>query len=200
MSSVDTETLRFYASEAEVYARRARTVKNARLDSFLAGLAAGARILELGCGGGQDSQAMLARGFDVTPTDGSPEMAAQASLLLGRPVAVLAFDQLSETAAYDAVWANACLLHVPRPELAAVLSRIHRALKPGGIFYASFKAGSVEGRDGLQRYYNYPSRDWLMAQYAPLNWMSIDVDENRGRGYDGAETGWLHVTAISRGS
>lgn len=200
MSSVDTETLNFYASEAEIYAQRARTAKNARLDGFLTGLPAGARILELGCGGGQDSQAMLARGFDVTPTDGSPEMAAQASLLLGHPVAVLAFDQLSETTAYDAVWANACLLHVPRQELAAVLSRIHRALKPGGIFYASFKAGSVEGRDRLQRYYNYPSRDWLIEQYAPLNWASINVDENRARGYDGAETGWLHVTAISRGS
>ncbi|MBP1860812.1 class I SAM-dependent methyltransferase [Rhizobium herbae] len=199
MSSVDTETLRFYATEAEVYALRSRATKNARLDGFLTGLPAGARILELGCGGGQDSHAMLARGFDVTPTDGSPEMAEQAERLLGRPVAVLAFDRLDETAAYDAVWASACLLHVPRQELAAVLSRIHRALKPGGTFYASFKAGSAEGRDGLQRYYNYPSRDWLTARYAPLEWMRVDVGENKGRGYDGEETDWLHVTAIRRG-
>jgi len=199
MSSIDAETLSFYATEAEIYAQRARTAKNARLDGFLTGLPPGAKILELGCGGGQDSQAMLARGFDVTPTDGSPEMAEQAERLLGRPVAVLAFDQLDETAAYDAVWASACLLHVPRPELAAVLSRIHKALKPGGTFYASFKAGSAEGRDGLQRYYNYPSRDWLTAQYAPLAWMSVDVAENTGRGYDGEETDWLHVTAMRRG-
>lgn len=199
MSSVDAETLSFYATEAEAYSLRSRTAKNERLDAFLTRLPAGAKILELGCGGGQDSHAMLARGFDVTPTDGSPEMARQAEQLLERPVAVLAFDQLDETAAYDAVWANACLLHVPRPELAAVLSRIHRALKPGGIFYASFKAGSAEGRDGFQRYYNYPSRHWLMAQYAPLEWMRVDVEASMGRGYDGEETDWLHVTAISLG-
>lgn len=199
MTSIDLQTLSFYATEAETYTQRARAAKNERLDGFLAALPAGANILELGCGGGQDSHAMLSRGFDVTPTDGSPEMALQAERRLGRAVAVLAFDQLDETAAYDAVWANACLLHVPRPELAAVLSRIHKALKPGGTFYASFKAGSAEGRDGLQRYYNYPSRDWLMAQYARLDWTSVEIAENKGRGYDGEETGWLHVTAICRG-
>ncbi len=31
-----------------------------------------------------------------------------------------------------ACWASACLLHVPREELAGILGRIHRALKPGG--------------------------------------------------------------------
>lgn len=38
----------------------------------------------------------------------------------------------SMRAAYDGVWAGACLLHVPRDELAGVLARIHRALKPEG--------------------------------------------------------------------
>ena len=139
---------------------------------------------------------MLTRGFDVTSTDGSPEMANQAERLLGRTVAVLPFDQLAEHSVYDGVWANACLLHVPRPELAPVLARVHRALKPGGVFYASFKAGAAEGRDRFQRYYNYPSRAWLMSQYAPLDWLRVEIDESSGGGYDGETTAWLHVTAI----
>ena len=195
MRSLDAETLNFYAAEAETYALQARAAKSKRLDPFLAALPAGAKILELGCGGGQDSLVMLTRGFDVTSTDGSPEMAKQAEQLLGRPVAVLPFDQLEERDIYDGVWANACLLHVPRPELAAVLFRIHRALKPDGIFYASYKAGMADGRDRFQRYYNYPSRDWLISQYAPLGW-SFEIDENIGGGYDGEKTEWLHVTAI----
>lgn len=196
MQSLDDRTLDFYAGEAETYALRARQTANARLDTFLDLLPPGAAILELGCGGGQDSQAMLARGFDVTPTDGSPEMARQAEDLLKRPVAVLPFDQLDASGLYDGVWANACLLHVPRANLAAVLSRIHKALKPGGMFYASFKAGSAEGRDRFDRYYNYPSSDWLEAQYAPLTWKSVDMTEAVGGGYDGEKTDWLHVTAI----
>ena len=61
---------------------------------------------------------MLARGYDVTPTDGSPEMADVASRRIGRPVKTLLFHDLDAVEAYDGVWANACLLHVPRPELA----------------------------------------------------------------------------------
>ncbi|CAN7457835.1 class I SAM-dependent methyltransferase [Pararhizobium sp. LjRoot235] len=188
--------MNFYAAEAETYSLHARGATSKRLDPFLATLPAGAKILELGCGGGQDSLVMLTRGFDVTSTDGSPEMARQAERLLGRPVTVLPFDQLEQADIYQGIWANACLLHVPRPKLALVLARIHRALKPGGVFYASFKAGAAEGRDRFQRYYNYPSREWLMSQYTPLVWMSVEIDENSGGGYDGETTAWLHVTAV----
>jgi hypothetical protein len=76
------------------------------------------------------------------------------------------FHELDAFEAYDGVWASACLLHVPRDELTGILVRIHRALKPAGFFYASFKIGEADGRDDLGRYYNYPSREWLDAVYA----------------------------------
>ncbi|MGA2055212.1 MAG: class I SAM-dependent methyltransferase [Bradyrhizobium sp.] len=75
------------------------------------------------------------------------------------------FDHLDVLQAYDGVWASACLLHVPKEELSGILARIHHALKPAGVFYASFKAGEGDGRDSLGRYYNYPSADWLKATY-----------------------------------
>lgn len=83
----DQPTLDFYAREAEAYATR--YAKSEELASFLARLPAGSKVLELGCGGGQDSEAMLAAGFDVLPTDGSPELAREAGKRLGRPVQVL---------------------------------------------------------------------------------------------------------------
>ena len=79
-------------------------------------------------------------------------MAAEASRRLRRPVKTLLFHDLDKTEAYDGVWANACLLHLPRPELAQVLALIWRALRPGGHFYASYKAGDADGRDVLNRY------------------------------------------------
>ncbi|MGO7420536.1 SAM-dependent methyltransferase, partial [Rhizobium ruizarguesonis] len=55
-------TSAFYEENAETYANRARSLPKQRLDAFLAGLAPGAAILELGCGGGQDSAYMLSQG------------------------------------------------------------------------------------------------------------------------------------------
>lgn len=188
-------SLAFYDENAASYATRCRSLPHDRLDVFLGALAPGSRILELGCGAGGDSAAMLARGFDVVPTDGSAAMAHEAALRLGRPVQVLRFAELDDVATYDGVWANACLLHVPRPELPAILARIRRALRPDGLFYASFKAGQDEGLDRYGRYYNRPPPEWLVRQYHTQGFADPVVECAEGGGYDGLATEWLYVTA-----
>lgn len=198
MTDRDAATLDFYAAEAQAYAGRSREAEHVRIAAFAAALPPGGHVLELGCGGGHDSLELLAHGLDVVPTDGSPELAAQATRRLGRPVAVLLFEDLDAQAAFDGAWANACLLHVPRSALPGILTRIHAALKPGGVFYASFKAGSEEGRDRFGRYYNYPSPDWLKGAYGADRWRALDLTEDLGSGYDGEPTRWLHVTAVKR--
>jgi SAM-dependent methyltransferase len=193
---VDEATLQFYRGNAEAYAKRTFTSRQARLMAFLAQLPPGASILELGCGAGGDTAEMLARGFEVRATDGSPEMAVVASKHLGRTVETLLFHDLDEVDAYDAVWANACLLHVPRTELADVLARIWRALKAEGVFYASYKEGDGDGRDTLDRYYNYPSQDWLRATYADAGrWNSLSVETGEVIGFDNQWAKMLFVVA-----
>lgn len=197
---MDEATLQFYRSNAESYARREITSRRARLAAFLALLPLDAAILELGCGAGGDTAEMLARGFNVRATDGSPEMAAVASRSLGRPVETLLFHDLHEVETYDGVWANACLLHVPRQELATVLSLIWRALKPGGAFFASYKEGEAGGRDTLDRYYNYPSQDWLRATYAEAgSWNSLSMERGEVRGFDDKMAPMLFVVAQKGG-
>jgi SAM-dependent methyltransferase len=193
---MDEATLRFYGENASAYAEREITSRRIRLGRFLALLPPGAGILELGCGAGFDTAEMLARGFDVAATDGSPEMATEASRRLGRPVGTLLFHDLDEVEAYDGVWANACLLHVPRNELGQILKLIWRALKPGGVFYASFKTGDAEGRDTFNRYYNYPSEDWLRTNYANAgNWSSLDIESGTVKGFDNESARMLFVLA-----
>ena len=189
-------TTRFYAENASTYAEHANAPSRERLDPFLARLTQGARILELGCGNGRDSAEMLSRGFRVTPTDGIAEIAAEASRRLKMPVSVLPFSEITAVSAFDGIWANACLLHVPRVDLGAVLSRIHRALRQGGVFYASFKGGEAEGHDALGRYYNYPSMPWLMMLGETLPWSYLAVDMTHGGAYDGQPTDWLHLLAV----
>lgn len=76
-------------------------------------------------------------GFDMEPTDGTPEIARQAEERLARKVRVMRFDELDSSEDFDAVWANASLLHVPRPALAHILGLIFKALKPGGLHFAT---------------------------------------------------------------
>jgi SAM-dependent methyltransferase len=191
---VDDETLQFYRRNAEAYAGWAKA-PSTRLKGFLALLPPGGSILELGCGAGNHSLVMLADGFEVHATDGSPEMAAIASRRLGQSVDAMRFDELDAREAYDGVWASACLLHVPRDELTGILRRIRRALKLDGVFYASFKIGEGDdGRDSLGRYYNYPSPEWLEATYAAAGlWQSLSSDISEIRSFDETPATMLHL-------
>lgn len=196
---MDDDTLRFYRRNAEAYAGWVKA-PSTRLKGFLALLPAGGSILELGCGAGNHSAQMLAAGYSVRPTDGSPEMAGIASRRLDRPVDTLRFEELEAQDAYDGVWASACLLHVPREELTSILARVRRALKRQGIFYASFKLGAGEGRDSLGRYYNYPSPEWLEATYAaagPWDWLKSDTSETRS--FDETPATMLHLVVRKAG-
>jgi hypothetical protein len=45
---------------------------------------------------------------------------------------------------FDGIWACASPLHVPRLELPPRMTRLAKALKPGGVMYVSFKYGLGE--------------------------------------------------------
>ena len=192
---MDQGTLQFYRHNAQAYADWAKA-PSSRLRSFLALLPPGACLLELGCGAGNHTAEMLAAGFAVRATDGSPEMADIASRRLAHPVETMLFHELDADEVYDGVWASACLLHVPRDELTDILVKIRRALKPSGLFYASFKIGETDGRDNLGRYYNYPSRAWLESAYAAAgqwNSLAADIGELKA-GFDDKPATMLHLT------
>jgi cyclopropane fatty-acyl-phospholipid synthase-like methyltransferase len=186
----------FYQENAQVYAARDRLLPVERLDAFLGELAPGASVLELGCGGGQDSAYMMSRGFDVTATDGSPQLAKKAETRIGKPVKVLRFEDLDARDQYEGVWAEASLLHVHRSTLPDILERIRQALKKGGVLHASFKSGARDGHDSFGRYYNYPSAKWLGEILVAGGWKDVSMTEGEGGSYDGKPTPWLYVSAI----
>jgi SAM-dependent methyltransferase len=190
---MDETTLQFYRENAQSYADWAKA-PSTRLRGFLALLPSGGAILELGCGAGNHAAVMLAQGFSLRATDGSPEMAEIASRRLGHPVEAMRFDELDAHDAYDGVWASACLLHVPRDELAGVLERIHRALKPSGVFYASYKMGEDDGRDSLGRYYSYVSPEWLEATYAGAGpWITLTSETSVIQSFDQTPANMLNL-------
>lgn len=193
----DKTTLAFYATEAAAYAAHSnKTGATKAVASFLAALPKGAAVLDLGCGTGRDTRALIEGGMIVTAVDGAPEMAREAERSLGIAVRVQLFENLDDVEIFDGIWANASLLHVPRTGLPAVFARVYRALKPGALLYASFKSGAKDGRDKLGRYYNYLNADEATTLLRVAgSWQSIDISQGRGKGYDGTETGWLQVFA-----
>lgn len=197
----DSATLRFYAAEAQNYTSNHIGGASQHLAAFLKRLNPTARILELGCGGGRDAEAMIAAGFHVDPTDGTPEMAKAAEARLKMPVRVLRFDQLDAVNVYDAIWANAALLHVPREGLPDILTRIFNALKPGGLHFASYKSGTGAAHDAHGRFYNFPTRADLLADYhQSANWKIETVEEQIGGSYGGEQVPWIALTMRKPGA
>lgn len=192
-------TLAFYDANAQSYLGSRPDEVTPELGPFLDRLPRGARILELGCGGGSDAAYMLHRGFALVPTDGSPAMAALAARRLDCPVATMRFDQLDAEQSFDAVVACAALLHVPKDQLSPVIGRIWRALEPGGWHFASFKTGGTEGADEHGRHYNQVTGADLDRLYAGAgDWESVAQEETMGVGYFSKPSRWLHLTARRR--
>lgn len=195
-SPFDQDTINFYDSNAVSYSAARPDEVTPELVAFLSNLSPGSRILELGCGSGCDAAEMARRGFEIDATDGTPAMAALASERLGRAVRVLRFDDLDAQESYDAVVACASLLHVPLLALPAILTRVWKALKPGGWHFASYKTAGAEGRDKHQRYYNYLERQDAERIYGETGiWASIMCDEYDGVGHFSEPARWLTVTA-----
>jgi SAM-dependent methyltransferase len=194
-SSDDEATLRFYAEKAELYVASGPGGTTRNLHAFLKKLPPGARILELGCGSGRDAGAMIKAGFNVEPTDGTPEIAREAEQRLSRKVRVMRFDELDSSEEYDAVWANASLLHVPRAALPHVLDLIFTALKPGGLHFASYKAGGLEARDDYGRYFNYFTREEVLELYrTAAPWEVEEVIDSVEDGFLGKRSPWVAIT------
>jgi 2-polyprenyl-6-hydroxyphenyl methylase / 3-demethylubiquinone-9 3-methyltransferase len=102
----------------------------------------GARVLDVGCGGGLLSEAMAGAGADVTGIDLAPELVRIARLhglesgvkvdYREQPVEALA---AAEPGSFDAVTCMEMLEHVPDP--AAIVSACAALLKPGGRLFVS---------------------------------------------------------------
>ncbi len=197
--SADPATIAFYEANAPHYTLSFGQAPSRHLDSFLDPLEPGARVLELGCGGGRDSGRIRERGFDLDATDGTPAMVRKANERFDVGARVMRFDELDAVAAYDAVWAHACLLHVARVDLPGVLAAIHRALRPGGWHFANYKLGDGEGRDPLGRLTNLPDEAWLECVYRDSGFAIVATERYRGEGADGVQRDWCALTLRKEG-
>lgn len=125
-------------------------------DELAARLEDGARVLELGCGGGAPETRRLAQRFAVTGVDISPRQVERASAAIPEAEFVCAdFTELELPAgSFDAVCSFYVFNHVPRDLLAPLLAGINTWLVPEGWLLAAFGTGDLPDWTG----------EWLGAE------------------------------------
>ncbi|GAA5149722.1 hypothetical protein GCM10023340_25490 [Nocardioides marinquilinus] len=194
-----------YDQQAAAYRQASATLSEpvrAALDAYASALAPGARVLEIGSGGGRDAAELEARGLVVRRTDVTPGF-VELLRAAGHEADVLdpLVDDLDPPpAGYDGVWANASLLHVARRDLPTVLTRLAAATRPGGVLRLTVKEGdgdgwSTHGSIGAPRSFTYWRRGPLEDVVAGAGWQVGEVTETDGmRGER-----WLAVVAYGGG-
>src|SRR5437764_3138644 len=125
-------------------------------DELVSRLDEGARVLELGCGGGSPETRRLAQRFAVTGVDISPHQVERARAAIPEATFVCAdFTDLELPAgSFDAVASFYVFNHVPRELLAPLLASIHGWLVPRGWLLTAFGQSDNPGWTG----------EWLGAQ------------------------------------
>ncbi len=194
--SVDPETVNVYGAQADEYAAQNRDDStDPNLAAFVAGIAPGGRVLDLGCGPGIAAARMADAGLLVDATDATPEMVR---LSAAHPVVtawVASFDEITGSDIYDGIWANFSLLHAPRTALPAHLGAIRRALRPGGLFHIAMKTGTGARRDALGRLYTYYGIEELQDLLRAADLTPFEHATGASVGLDGTLADWVVIRA-----
>ncbi|MCH5271495.1 MAG: class I SAM-dependent methyltransferase [Lachnospiraceae bacterium] len=181
------ETLEYYNTNAVNFVHGTINVDFGETqERFLKHIPPRGRILDFGCGSGRDAKHFHVRGFEVDAVDGSEELYKLACEYTGLNVKQMLFSDLDMVEEYDGIWACASILHLPSSELSDVLSKMIKALKNGGIVYASFKYGEYEGMRNGRYFTDFTETSFkkFIADIANIKiidlWITGDVRPGRG--------------------
>ena len=181
MSDDNAETLRTYEQAAQLYRERSARVAmdDALIDLATAHAPEGAHVLEIGSGPGVDAAVLEERGFQVRRTDAT---AAFVEMLRAQGHVADLLDVRSDDIGgpYDAVFAQAVLLHIDRGELPRVLTRLAAAVRPGGLLAISLKEGDGEEWSShkveLPRHFTYWRLEPLREALVSTGWEPVVLE------------------------
>jgi SAM-dependent methyltransferase len=163
-----------------------------------------AAVLDLGCGAGVPVTRWLSdKGFAVTGVDVSARQLKLARTYV--PEATFIKADMTEVTfppgSLDAVVAFYSIIHLPRTEHPALLGRIHRWLRPEGIFLATMTLTDYEGRDddwegwGAPMVWSHYDGDTNVAMLREAGFVIRYAEPRTGGGTGGESETWLWVLA-----
>ncbi len=159
----------------------------------LAAVVGGGHVLELGSGPGWDAAYLENRGVRVTRTDATPAFVERLRAA-GHDARLLdvRIDPLGGP--YEAVLADAMLLHLTREQFEDVLRRARRAVVDGGVLAFTVKEGDgaawSNAKLDLPRHFTYWRESAVREVLTRSGWTVTSLDHVTGR-----TEPWLYVLA-----
>lgn len=197
----DPEVVENYIQRNAIVLKQADTIK-----SFSKTIN-GKRVLDLGCGPGQESYLFSELGFNVTGLDFSKEMIKRAKKLKqssNQPNFIVGdmmkLTEYFEDNTFDAVWANASILHIRKNDLQEVLKGITSVSKDGAKIFIRLKSGEnitlfVKEKKYTKetvREFTIWTKEGFLKQIKKVNWKLDNFFENEGSHFRGKITQWLN--------
>jgi SAM-dependent methyltransferase len=200
MTDPDDITLASYDAQAQRYIDLSPAASEVTI-AFLervARLVGTGRLLELGSGPGRDADFLARLGVDVLRTDATPAFVDRLRTA-GHDARRLDVRTDDFGGPYDAVLANAVLLHLSRVQFEDVIQRVRACVTSRGVFAFTLKQGDGDGwsevKLGLPRHFTYWRAPAVLEVLARTGWNVISLDQVPGRGED-----WLFVLTRARAS
>ena len=147
----------------------------------------GSKVLDIGCGNGKTTSALINMGMNVTGLDFSGSAIEYCVKTYGDKaefVKAECDDIPFNSESFDAVTAVHILEHLDDTQLEKTVSEIHRVLRPGGlVFVRSFAVGDSrsEGKDrdvrgnGISyRYYSVEEMNTIFSGFDIINSERVD--------------------------
>lgn len=163
------------------------------LRQWLSRLPKRARLLDLGCGGGQDAHYLWRQGYRVIGLDRTPALLSFARRR-SRTLPLILADMGRLPLRYrsvDGIWAAASLIHQAKAVGRVVLADLLDLTQPGGILAATFTHGTksrVLSRGWISgRYVARWRKDELERALCSAGWRVVDIRVvlDRSAGGDG---------------
>lgn len=197
MDGATDSTLSAYQDRVEAYLAATPAVVPAAVSELLDELVLHVRggvVLELGSGPGVEAQYLEDRGLRVMRTDGTPAFVERLRQS-GLDARVLDARSDDFGGPFDAVVANAVLLHLDRDDAARALAACWRATRPKGLLALTLKEGDGEGwstaKLGKPRWFVYWRRPDLRDALQLAGWRVLKLDRVQGR-----VEPWLHALCV----
>jgi len=157
-------------------------------------------LLDLGCGAGDSFSGLFVdRGWSVTGVDFSARMLELASRYVPRMKTIHADmrDVEFASARFDAITAIYSLFHVPSSDHAALFSKFHRWLRPGGKVLFTYATREYTGATQFDGYKEFMGRDLFYshktpeALHADLNSAGLEIESADYREIGGERFLWV---------
>ena len=194
------KTIDVYNTLGRKYFSDSLKVIPAERESFSKLILPKAHILDAGCGGGRDAKYFVHKDFAVTGIDASKVFISIAK----KEVPKATFNKMDvlklnfPSQSFDAIWAEAVLLHLKRKDIPKALKSFYKILKPNGYLYVNVKKGKGEAQvkeklsGGHERFYTYFSKkeiiDLLKTQGFKIIYYGIFPDPH-GR----SDVKWISI-------